>query len=104
VEDYSQTDKEILLGNLERERNKFLNINEEKWRQRSEETWIKSGDRNTKCFHHFANQRCIHKHIWEINDEEGNGHTRQSEIKDAATQYFIKKIQGTYKLFFNRKI
>jgi hypothetical protein len=35
VDDYSQSDKEILLGNLEMERNKLLQDNEEKWRQRS---------------------------------------------------------------------
>jgi hypothetical protein len=71
MEDNTQYEKELLFGNLERERNKILSYNEEKWRQHSRVIWISSGDRNTKFFHHFSNQRGIHKHIWEIYDEDG---------------------------------
>jgi hypothetical protein len=104
VDDYSQLDKEILLGNLEMERNKLLKINEEKWRQRSRAIWINSGDRNTKFFHHFANHRRIHKHIWEINDEEGNGHSGQNAIKEATTQYFKNFFKARSDSFTNEQV
>jgi hypothetical protein len=42
VEDNTTFEKEILLGNLEKERNKILSYNEEKWRQRSRAIWIRS--------------------------------------------------------------
>jgi hypothetical protein len=35
-----------------------------------------------------VNRRHIHKHIWEIYDEDGLRHTGQVDIKEAITQYF----------------
>jgi len=85
MEDNTQTEKEILLGKLERERNKLLSFNKEKWCQRNISMWISSGDCNAKKIHQFVNHRRIHKYIWEIYDEDGFRHTGQVDIKDAAT-------------------
>jgi hypothetical protein len=43
------------LCNLEHERNKLLQANEEQWRQHNSAIWLESGDQNTKFFHHYAN-------------------------------------------------
>jgi hypothetical protein len=88
MEDNTQVENELLFGNLERERNKILSYNEEKWRQWSIAIWISNGDHNTKFFHQFVIQRHIHKHILEIYDEDGLRHIGQVDIKEAATQYF----------------
>jgi hypothetical protein len=61
---------ETHLKLLEAERNELLKF-EEYWRQKSRATWLKSGDRNTKYFHKFANERRNNKHIWEIGDDIG---------------------------------
>ena len=45
--------KNELIGKL----NRLLEQDEQFWRQRSKENWIKLGDRNTKYFHHKANRR-----------------------------------------------
>lgn len=42
---------------LQRELNFPLDKEDGKWKQRSKETWLKKGNRNTKYFHAWANQR-----------------------------------------------
>jgi hypothetical protein len=88
VEGNSTSENEILLGNLEKERNKILFYNEEKWRQRSRAIWIESGDSNTIFFHNFASQRRKHKYIREITDESGEQCKGQADLKKATTHYF----------------
>jgi hypothetical protein len=58
------------LKTLEEESNRLLLAEEELWRQRSRATWIKSGDQNTKYFHHFSSYRRNRKHIWELKTED----------------------------------
>jgi hypothetical protein len=57
------------LSTLEADRKKLLLAEEEMWRQKSRAIWIKSGDKNTKFFHHFASYRRNKKHIWEVKDQ-----------------------------------
>jgi hypothetical protein len=54
---------------LEHDRNKLLLAEEERWRLKSRALWIKSGDKNTKFFHHYASYRWNKKHIWEVKDD-----------------------------------
>jgi hypothetical protein len=61
---------------------------EEHWRLKSRATWIKSGDKNTKYFHHFASYRWNKKHIWEVKDDSGQVHYGQDAIKMEAQRYF----------------
>jgi hypothetical protein len=88
VDDYSHSDKELLLGKLEKEIKIILQANEEKWRQRSRAIWVKSGDQNTNFFHHFANHRCNRKHIWEIFDDTQQRLTGQKTIKEEVLHYY----------------
>jgi hypothetical protein len=44
-------DLDLHCKHLERVRNKLLLDEEERWRQKSRATWIKSGNNNTKFFH-----------------------------------------------------
>jgi hypothetical protein len=92
------------LGKLETERNEILKYNEEKWRQRSRAIWLKSGDSNTSFFHKFANQRRIHKHIWDLIDDDGNQVKGQADLKLAATKYFGKFYKARGDLFNPQKI
>jgi exonuclease III len=54
------------IKTLEKERSILLLVEEELWRQRNRATWIKSGDQNTKLFHHFASYRRNIKQVWEV--------------------------------------
>jgi hypothetical protein len=81
---------ETHLKLLEAERNELLKFEEEYWRQKSRDTWLKSGDCNTKYFHKFANARRNQKHIWEIGDDTGQTFRGQEEIKGEAIRYFKK--------------
>jgi hypothetical protein len=76
------------LKTLESERNDILKNEEEYWRQKSRATWLKCGDRNTKYFHKFSSARRNQKHIWEIDDENGQTIRGQEEIKGEASRYF----------------
>jgi len=59
------------LKSLENDRNKLLLAEEENWHLKSSETWIKSGDKNNKYFHHFASYMRNKKNIWEVKDDSG---------------------------------
>jgi hypothetical protein len=61
-----------------------LLADEELWHQKSRETWILSGDKNTKFFHRFASFRRNKKHLWEVKDEFEQVHTGQEAIKAEA--------------------
>jgi hypothetical protein len=77
-----------LIKLLEGKQNSLLLAEEELWRQRSRAIWIKSGDKNTKFFHHFANSRRNNKHLWEVIAEDGEVLTVQEDIKKEANKFF----------------
>jgi hypothetical protein len=68
-------------------------VEEELWRQRSRAIWIKSGDQNTKYFHHFTSFRRNRKHIWEVQDENGQVHYGQEAIKKESFKHFKGSFQ-----------
>jgi hypothetical protein len=76
------------LKTLEEERNRLLLVEEELWRQRSRATWIKSGDQNTKFFHHFASYRRNRKHIWELKSEDDVIISGQENLITEAHRFF----------------
>jgi hypothetical protein len=85
---FTHSVNETLLIRLETDRNIIQNSQEDRWRLKSRVLWIQSGDKNTRFFHQFANQRRISKHLWEIKDELGHLHTGQVAISREGEKHF----------------
>jgi hypothetical protein len=81
--DNSLQDQAELLIKLEYDRNYILKTQEEWWQLKSRAIWVQSGDKNTKIFNQFANQRRINKHLWAIKDDLAQLHTSQETILKA---------------------
>lgn len=75
---------------LEKRKQKILEEEETTWSLKSRALWLREGDKNTKCFHRFANKRREANAIWEIMDELGNIHTSQEAISREAVKIFKK--------------
>jgi hypothetical protein len=76
------------VNSLELERFKILQAEEDLWRQQSRAIWLKSGDQNTKFFHHYASDRKNRKQIWEIQDETCQEISGQEDLKSEAVKFF----------------
>jgi hypothetical protein len=79
---------DVPLKDLENERNTLLKEIEEHWRQHSRAIWIKSHDLNTKFFHNYVSYRRNSKHVWEINEEEGQVYRGHENVKLVALNHF----------------
>ena len=92
--DLNNEDLTCMIKEKELERLKLLAVEEDIWRQRSCALWLKSGDHNTKYFHHFTSDRKNRKQIWEIQMETDHEVSGQKELKAEAVNYF-KNIGST---------
>jgi hypothetical protein len=79
--------KEEVLS-LEKRKVELLKFEEESWRLKSRAIWLKSGDKNTKFFHKFVENRRNFNTIWDVMDDEGNFHQSQEGIKATTHNYF----------------
>jgi len=67
---------------------------EEKWRIKSRQTWLRSGDKNTS-FHKQATARQIKNNISAITDNARIQHSDQTAIKGAASDHFKELLTET---------
>jgi len=75
---------------LEKKIYKLLAIEEASWRLKSRALWLKEGDRNTKFYHRFENNRREINSIWEIKSERGVLLHSQEEISKETEAHFEK--------------
>ncbi|KAK3221989.1 hypothetical protein Dsin_009014 [Dipteronia sinensis] len=74
--------------NIERDLDGLLEHDEDFWRQRSREFWLKSGDRNTKYFHSRASSRRNRNRIRGLIDNDGNWVDDHDKICSVVVDYF----------------
>ncbi|KAL2926785.1 hypothetical protein RDABS01_028375, partial [Bienertia sinuspersici] len=58
------------------------------WKQRSRQSWLQSGDKNSKFFHEKARQRKARNNIERIHDEAGNEYEEEEVISGIFVNYF----------------
>lgn len=89
------TDVEILLQRIMKTRHNQLVLDqEEKWRQRSKQTWVKAGDKNTRFFHQMASLRKRSNHVDVV--VEGDLHILEHKQKARAFFQHFTKLIGTH--------
>ncbi|XP_057793280.1 uncharacterized protein LOC131009894 [Salvia miltiorrhiza] len=61
---------------------------EEHWRQRAKQFWLKDGDQNTKFFHSMASARRKVNTITRLQRDDGSWASTQDEMRNTAKDYF----------------
>ena len=72
-----------------------LNEEDQKWKQRAKQHWLKHGDRNTQFYHHQANQRRKTNSITQILDQLGQTVEGKKEIVSVFHEYFTNIFSST---------
>ena len=70
------------------ELNKLLMVEEEIWKQRSRNCWLKSGDNNTSLFHEKALKRHQQNTITRLLDSNGNWQDEEDIMGHILVEYF----------------
>ncbi|XP_062007966.1 uncharacterized protein LOC133724996 [Rosa rugosa] len=70
------------------ELNKYLELEESLWKQRSRVSWLREGDQNTKFFHSYAKTRGRKNCIQGITNSEGVWQDSEEGIQHAFLAYF----------------
>ena len=70
------------------ELNRMLSAEEEMWKQRSRNCWLKSGDRNTSFFHEKASKRQQRNTITWLLDSNGNWQDEEDIMGHIFVEYF----------------
>ncbi|KAH0696200.1 hypothetical protein KY289_013682 [Solanum tuberosum] len=85
---HPSADNRVALNKVEADLKNYLRLEEEFWHQKAGMKWFKEGDMNTKFFHSYVKGRRKKLHINEIITEQGVGLKSNSEIGNAAVEYF----------------
>ncbi|KAG7583713.1 Reverse transcriptase domain [Arabidopsis suecica] len=78
------------LTKLKKELNQEYLNEEQFWREKSRNTWMNNGDRNTKFFHATTKNRRAQNRIQKLIDEEGREWTADTDCGKVAEAYFKK--------------
>ncbi|KAL0462661.1 UNVERIFIED_CONTAM: hypothetical protein Slati_0153700 [Sesamum latifolium] len=70
------------------DRNRLAAREETVWRQRSKDTWIREGDRNTSFFHQRASNRFKTNVIRRVRDVAGNWVVNEEDIRQCIVSHF----------------
>ncbi|XP_049366615.1 uncharacterized protein LOC125831476 [Solanum verrucosum] len=70
---------------------RFLNLEEEYWKQKSGLSWFKEGDRNTKFFHSYVKGRRRRMNLEEIYTDQGDIINSTQRIGEKAVKVFKKQ-------------
>jgi hypothetical protein len=84
-----------LLRQVELERNKILQQEEDHWRLHSRALWSTSRDKNTKCFRNLASHNRAKIIIWDIKGDNGDGVIDQDSFKKEAVYHVNKFYKET---------
>lgn len=60
------------------------------WKERSKNSWLKGGDKNTKVFHGWAQGRKMKNRVAMLTDDNDVEHFAEDEKGDIVVQYFTK--------------
>ena len=77
-----------LVISIRREVNELLLKEEKMWKQRSRDSWLKEGDRNTRYFHSRASHRRRRNSILSVTNEAGETFTDSDLIGTQFTDYY----------------
>ena len=59
------------IKELEENKKKILHVQDITWRLKRKALWIQEGNKNTKLFHRYVNNRRMVNTIWDIKDSNG---------------------------------
>lgn len=77
-----------ILPSLRVELEKAYDEEESYWKQKSKNTWLKVGDKNTKVFHGWVETRRMKNKIHSLFDDNGVEHFSEDEMGGIAVDYF----------------
>jgi len=78
----------LLIPQIQRDLTKAYNDEEKYWQQKSRNSWMKEGDRNTGFFHACTKTRFTMNRITSIYNEEGRMFKGNQEIDNHAQRFF----------------
>lgn len=82
-------DNKDAIRSLENQLDHLLALNESYWKQQSRADWLKSGDHNTKFFHHKASIRRQKNRITGIKNSAMEWTTNPDEVHSIISNFFI---------------